>query len=131
MPELLLLDFEEARSILAKSPRASAALLRLCVQKLCIELGESGRNINDDIASLVSKGLPIEVQQALDIVRVVGNEQVHPGELDVRDDPALAVELFDLINFIIEDRIRRPKEIKKLYEKLPQSKRDAIEKRDK
>jgi Domain of unknown function (DUF4145) len=130
MPQTIKADFEEAREVLRRSPRSAAALLRLCVQKLCLELGEAGRNINDDIASLVKKGLPAEVQQCLDIVRVVGNEQVHPGQLDVRDDPALASELFALVNFIVEDRISRPKAIKAIYDRLPKSKLDGIRKRD-
>jgi hypothetical protein len=130
MPEGIKADFEEARTGLPKSPRSAAALLRLCVQKLCVELGEPGKNINDDIASLVKIGLPPEVQQSLDIVRVVGNEQVHPGQLDLRDDPALASELFALVNFIVEDRISRPKAIKAIYDRLPKSKLDGIKHRD-
>jgi hypothetical protein len=130
LPESLRSDYEEARTISSKSPRSAAALLRLCIQKLCKELGESGKDINADIASLVAKGLPLQVQRSLDIVRVVGNEQVHPGTLDVRDDPGIVVELFELINFIIEDRIARPKAIDDLYMRLPESKRKGIEKRD-
>ncbi len=130
MPADVANDYEEARGILARSPRSAAALLRLAIQKLCVELGQPGKNINDDISALVKKGLPELVQQALDIVRVVGNEQVHPGELDVRDDPQIASQLFELVNLIVEDRIARPKQIQELYLKLPQSKRDAIEKRD-
>jgi hypothetical protein len=130
MPEDIAKDFTEARAVLQKSPRSAAALLRLCVQKLCKELGEPGENINLDIASLVRKGLPIEVQQSLDIVRVIGNEQVHPGVLDVRDDPALAAELFALINFIVDDRISRPKAIRELYSRLPPNKLEGIKNRD-
>jgi Domain of unknown function (DUF4145) len=130
MPEVVLRDFEEARSVLQRSPRSAAALLRLSLQKLCKEMGEKGSNINDDIASLVLKGLPVEVQQALDIIRVVGNEQVHPGELDVRDDPSIATELFRLINFIVEDRISRPKAIRALYSRLPAGKLEGIKQRD-
>jgi hypothetical protein len=61
---------------------------------------------------------------------VIGNEQVHPGTLDVRDDPALAQELFELLNFIIEDRITRPKSIAQLYQRLPLEKLKGIQKRD-
>jgi len=131
LPDCLRADFAEAASILQKSPRSAAALLRLCVQKLCKELGEPGENINADIASLVAKGLPVAVQQALDIVRVVGNEQVHPGVLDVRDDPSVAIELFNLINFVVDDRISRPKAIADLYSRLPKNKLEGIAARDK
>jgi hypothetical protein len=124
-------DYDEAGGILDRSPRGAAALLRLAIQKLCVHLGESGKSINDDIASLVAKGLDVKVQQSLDIVRVVGNESVHPGTLDLRDDRATAEKLFGLVNLIAEIMISRPKHVKELYESLPAEKRDAIEKRDK
>ena len=72
IPSEIMVDFEEARSVVSSSPRSAAALLRLSLQKLCIVLGESGKNINEDIASLVHKGLPEIIQQSLDIIRVIG-----------------------------------------------------------
>jgi hypothetical protein len=130
MPTECLEEYNEARDIVVRSPRAASALLRLAVQNLMIVLGEKGKNINDDIGDLVKKGLPIQVQQALDFCRVVGNNAVHPGEIDLTDTPEIAHNLFEMINFIVEDRIARPKHIQSLYEKLPSGARDAIEKRD-
>jgi hypothetical protein len=93
-------------------------------------LGETGKNINDDIKSLVSKGLSALVQKALDYCRVVGNNAVHPGEIVINDTPDVAMKLFSMINFIVEDRITKPKEIEALYNELPEDSRKQIESRD-
>ncbi len=130
IPEKVKADYDEARHVFSASPRSSAALLRLAIQKLCIELGQPGKNLNLDIGKLVEAGLPIQVQRSLDIVRVVGNNQVHPGVIDVRDNPSIAAMLFELVNLIVEDRITRPKQIDALYQKLPEAARKQIEERD-
>jgi len=130
MPNDVMEDYFEASSISAKSPRGAAALLRLAIQKLCIHLGQSGKNINEDIANLVKAGLPTQIQKALDIVRVIGNNAVHPGVIDLNDKPETVHALFTLINQIVQDRITQPKEIDSLYDTLPEDARKAIEKRD-
>lgn len=130
MPEEIIADFLEAREIASRSPRGAAALLRLCIQKLCKVLGESGKHIDTDVKSLVSKGLPVGIQQALDIVRVVGNKAVHPGELTEDDIAEVTISLFQLVNAIVEDRIARPKALEELYMRLPEGARNAIAKRD-
>jgi hypothetical protein len=130
LPEDCKIDYMEARSVYPYSPRASAALLRLCIQKLMPHLGEKGDNLNDDINALVTKGLSPLTQQALDVCRVVGNNAVHPGEINIEDTPEIAQSLFGLVNFITEDRITRPRQIQGLYNQLPEGAKIAIEKRD-
>lgn len=130
LPDEIKPDYEEAREIASVSPRGAAALLRLAIQKLCRHLGEPGRNINDDIGSLVQKGLPERVQKAMDVVRVIGNESVHPGQIDLRDDPETAGKLFVLVNIITEKMIAEPEEIDELFEGLPETKKAGIAQRD-
>lgn len=131
LPENILTDYQEASNIIGDSPRGAAALLRLCLQKLCKHLGESGKNINNDIASLVKKGLNPAIQKSLDVVRVIGNEAVHPGVIDLNDNPEIAIALFNLVNIITETMITQPKMIESLYGSLPDEKRKQIEERDK
>lgn len=122
-------DFLEAAEVLDISPRAAGALLRLCLQKLCLQLGLSG-DINSDIGDLVKLGLDPRMQKSLDLVRVVGNEAVHPGVMDLRDDRATVAALFHIINRIAQDLITHPKEVDALYSSLPGTKLDQIAKRD-
>lgn len=131
LPDEIKDDYQEATSIISHSPRGAAALLRLCIQKLCKHLGEGGKNINNDIASLVKKGLNPKIQKSLDIVRVIGNEAVHPGTIDLKDKPETAIVLCNLINIIAEAMITQPKMIEGLYASLPEEKKDQIEQRDK
>lgn len=130
LPDDIKFDFEEARQIAALSPKGAAALLRLVIQKLCIHLGEPGKDLNKDIGSLVKKGLSEKIQKALDIVRVIGNGSVHPGQIDLNDTPDTTAKLFELVNFIADKMITEPKKIDGLYDGLPDSKKDAIQKRD-
>ncbi|WP_236190833.1 DUF4145 domain-containing protein [Pseudomonas paraglycinae] len=130
MPELIRDDFEEARQVASISPRSAAALLRLCLEKLCQHLTGTTNKIDTQIADLVEKGLPRKIQQALDTVRVIGNEAVHPGTLDLRDSEKFVYPLFRLINLIIEDQIASPNAINDLFDLLPEEKRKGIEQRD-
>ena len=130
MPDSVKTIYMEAASIANKSPKGAAALLRLALQVLCKELGEQGNNINKDIGELVKKGLPKIVQQSLDIVRVTGNDAVHPGQIDT-DNINVVNKLFELTNVIIEYMISLPNKVNGLYNSLPEEKKEGIKKRDK
>lgn len=130
-PPVLRPDYEEARQIYNESPRASAALLRLCLQKLCRHLGASGDNINSDIQFIYQEfGLGRRVRDSMDILRVVGNNAVHPGEIDLNDNQEISLGLFRIINFIIDKSISEPAHIDSIFSQLPEGAREAIERRD-
>ncbi|MEP1384552.1 MAG: DUF4145 domain-containing protein [Paraglaciecola sp.] len=121
----------EASSILIDSPKSSTALLRLALQKLLEQVGKSGKNINNDIKTLVSEGMSPKIQQALDLLRVIGNNAVHPGQINLDDNTEIAQKLFGILNFIAEELITKPKELEELYADLiPNDTQVHIKQRD-
>lgn len=130
MPNEVKLLYNEAKDVFPLSPKSSCALLRLALQTLCNTLLEKDVQLNDAIKELVNKGLPVMVQQALDSIRVIGNNAVHPGEINIDDNKDIAATLFMLLNLIVEKIIIEPKKVQEVYMRLPEGVRTAIEKRD-
>lgn len=97
--------YNEAAIILNDSPRAACALMRLALQELMKELGEKGKDLASDILNLKNKGLDEQIIKACEIVRIVGNNAVHPGIIDINDNPEIAYCLFEMINLIAEKLI--------------------------
>ncbi|MCA9226691.1 MAG: DUF4145 domain-containing protein [Planctomycetales bacterium] len=123
--------YVEAARICADSPKGAAALLRLALQKLMSQLGRPGKNINDDIKELVAQGLSVKIQQALDLLRVVGNNAVHPGIIDFDDNEEVALKMFQALNLIADEMITKPKEIDELYQSvMPEQAKVHIQNRD-
>ena len=108
----------EASTIVVGSPKGATALLRLALQLLLKQLGKSGKNINNDIKELVSEGLSPKIQQALDLLHVVGNNAVHPGQIELDDGRDIALKLFHILNFISNEMITKPKELDLLYDEV-------------
>lgn len=124
-------DYLEAANILNQSSRGAAALLRLSIEKLVNSLDAKGKDLNAKIGNLVTNGLNPKIQKALDVVRVIGNEAVHPGQIDLKDDPETAKALFRLVNVIADGMITKPKEVDSLFDELvPESHKESIIKRD-
>jgi len=121
----------EASTIVVDSPKGATALLRLALQLLLKQLGKSGNNINNDIKELVLEGLSPKIQQALDLLRVVGNNAVHPGQIDLEDGRDIALKLFHVLNFIADEMITKPKELDLLYsDVVPEETKKHINERD-
>jgi len=124
--------FDEAAAILEISPRASAALLRLCVQiiceKICDNLGayKKGMTIDKMIQTMHEHGLSQRLKDSLDIVRIKGNDAVH--EIVLTDNKETAVRLFKIISTICNQMITSARLEEEMYESLPENARKAIEK---
>ena len=130
-PDNVRRDFEEARQVVNDSPRAAAALLRLAIEKIVDELGADGDSLHARIGNLVAENrIDARIQKALDSVRVIGNESVHPGTMDMRDDRDTALELFNLINIIVRTTLTDDRLIEERFAALPEAKKDGIEQRD-
>lgn len=124
--------YTEAAAIVGDSAKGATALLRLALQLLLKQVGKPGKNINDDIKELVAEGLSPKIQQALDLVRVVGNHAVHPGQIDLNDGQDIAMKLFQIMNFIADEMITKPKALEALYaDVIPDETKAHIAKRDK
>ena len=92
---------------------------------------EPKKSLNENIGILVKDGMPSSIQKAMDSLRVIGNDAVHPGQIDFNDDKKTASNLFKLLNVVIENRITQVEEIESLYsEKVPDTKKAQIEERD-
>lgn len=135
MPADVMAIYHEANKIAGISPRAAAGLLRMAVERLI-----RGHLLPDEdkdstlyalIGILVKSGLDISIQQSLDVVRIIGNEALHSGQIAIDDDPEVVATLFMLLNYIVDDRITRPKTVSKIYNKLPSGKLQGIKDRDK
>jgi len=59
------------------------------------------------------------------------NNAVHPGQIDLDDKAEIAPKLFDILNFIADELITKPKKVGEIYaDVLPSETRDHIKKRD-
>jgi hypothetical protein len=96
--------YVEAAEVGPISPRAAAALLRLLIDRLVAGLGEADGALFDRIGRLADQGIvPRRVIDAMDSVRVVGNEAVHEGQLHPEDNERVLSVLFVIVNAIVEN----------------------------
>lgn len=132
--------YEEARSVVAMSRRAGAAMARATLERLLRDLDpEATSNLPLDrrierILSQVSSGLG----KVLDVIRHAGNKSVHVAEnfedgvlvliLD-EEDEAIVEVLFSAINQLVDELVTRPRQYDELFEKLPEGVRRGIDSR--
>ena len=129
MPEVAKGLYIESAQILQDSPRASAALLRLALQEILNEVVKGGEknNINKNIG-ILSKEVDKTTQKALDLIRINGNNAVHPGEIQIKEETT--EYMYKLLNIIVQKLISDKKQIDDLFEKLPKNIKESIERRE-
>lgn len=71
--------FIESQAIIKASPRASCALLRVCVERMVNARGTQGSNLATKIESL---NLPPKLVKLATACRLVGNDAVHNNVID-------------------------------------------------
>ena len=118
--------YEEARTVAQPSARAAAGLSRVALESMLRELYPDEQDLNACIAAAVKDGLRRQVQQAMDILRVTGNDALHLAEIRLEDDPETVVALLRLVNLVAEQIISEPQALDDMYASLPEGKRQAI-----
>lgn len=111
--------YREASLIANLSPCASAALLRTVMEKLCTELNVKGENLASKIDDMMEGGkIDKELENAMQAVRLIGNEAIHEGVISEGDEWKTVDILFDIIDELSERLFSKPKRIRQLTSKL-------------
>ena len=121
----------EARMVHSQSPRASSALLRLALEMLLQNVLENNNKLNDNISILLERGIEDDLRRALEVIRIFGNEGVHPGTINLNDDEQSSIKLFNVFNYIVTRFIVEKGMIKEMYGIIPEEKREKIEEKAK
>lgn len=111
--------YNEAGSIMNKSPRAAAALLRLTLEVMLEEdFDLKSGSIYSRLGKLYKDGIPDEIDTALHFVRIVGNAADHPEPgkilLDGEDGEKTVRTLFEIINYIVSTQLSAKKKLRSL-----------------
>lgn len=130
MPDICKKVYEEAAHVFVHSHRAAAALLRLCLQQLLTEAGIQGNTIDRQIQNLIKSGEDPMNVLCMDICRILGNESVHPGTINLNEDTETATILFMFINMATDRLFTAKRRVEELYQKLPEEARKALEARN-
>lgn len=131
MPEKIKDIYNQAGQCLSISAGASAALSRVCLEKLLEELNYTKGDLNDSIAKVIKDGkVSSDTAYLLDIIRGFGNQGAHTGTINLDDEIGTAEFLLSAINKVVDELISKPKATKEMFDKLPKGLRKQIETRD-
>jgi hypothetical protein len=115
MPPEVAEQFLEAKDIFGRSPKSAAVLLRMAVKNLCIVFGCHSNSIDADVHGLIAQGLPESFWDLLVAVKICGPNVVKSGEICITDDKTVAMSLFYIVNFIVDQLVSRPKRLAEIH----------------
>lgn len=116
MPDNVKEYYNEARNIFNMSYRGALVLLRIALQELMKELGYESKYLHKNINKILNDDdIEEQVKDAVNIIRNYGNDSAHP-DIEIHGDKDTTIFLFNLMNYIVEDRIIRPSKMEKLKE---------------
>jgi hypothetical protein len=92
-------DIKEATAILNRFPEGAAALIRVCIRRMMPLLEQSGKNLDDNIFSLVHKGLEVEIQQSMNLRQVLRQNPLRPFD---EEGSEAATMMFDSLKEILK-----------------------------
>lgn len=130
--------YNEAASVFDKSLRASGTLIRITLETLLKNHTKADPNnsLNIMIGQL-SRTMPSFITEMMDNIRIFGNSNAHAhkNELDKyrqineSENKEQVIELFTFVNLIC-DQIGLLEKSRKMYEKIPDTKKSQINKRN-
>jgi hypothetical protein len=93
--------------------------------------GGKGKKIYTGLHASADEGLEGNTGKLPDILRVTGNEAVHPGQIDPREDHERVRFAVTLPSLIVENRISHHDRRENIHNQLPESKIPGFFKREK
>lgn len=122
--------YNGAALVFNHSPRTAGALLRLCLQVLLTEAKIEGKTIDLQIQNLIKSGEDPMNVLCMDICRILGNECVHPGIINLNEEGDIATLFFEFINMTTTRLFTAKRQVQEVYQKLPEGARKALEARN-
>jgi len=125
MPQDAKEVFNEAQAIIALSPRAACALLRVCLERIVDWYGENehveGFKKSDKLYKKIETiGISPAFQRICKACRIAGNEHAHSGEIDLsgEDSFEIAEAMSRMINSLVNTWIAPIRESEEVLRKL-------------
>lgn len=118
MPEEVLALYKEAASIVSDSPSAACLLIRKALEVLLADLTKE-TNLNKMITVITedaTKPWAKPLTPLLTSIRLIGNDAVHPREINRADNEQTALTLFSFLNICVDQLISQPLKTKQFLE---------------